>query len=58
MEPHYKKGTIVLSKPFCSEGFTVSFGEGCIIHPSVDIWADKGDIVFGDNNIIEVRNWV
>lgn len=33
----------------------ISFGENCIVHPGCAIIAEGGDIVFGENNIIEEK---
>jgi len=34
---------------------SLSFGDGCVIHPGCVISAEGGDIVFGEFNIIEER---
>jgi len=36
----------------------VTFGKGCIIHPSASIIADNGPIIIGDYNIIEERTLI
>ena len=37
---------------------SVTFGKGCIIHPSASIIADNGPIIIGDYNIIEERTLI
>lgn len=36
----------------------VTFGKGCIVHPSASIIAENGPIVIGDYNIIEERTLI
>lgn len=36
----------------------VTFGKGCIVHPSASIIAENGPIIIGDYNIIEERTLI
>lgn len=39
----------------CDVQGNVTFGKGCVVHPGCSILAEGGDIIIGDNNIIEER---
>ena len=54
MPPKLNIPSIICSA--CDIQGNVTFGKGCIVHPGCSIFAEGGDIIIGDNNIIEVLN--